>query len=150
MKFDDLDATMRRFETAHDHCVLPGLHMVARLDGRGFTRLTRELHAFEAPFDPRFRDMMIATTQHLMTSGFRLVYGYAQSDEISLLFHPEADTFGRKLRKLNSLLAAEASARFSVELGAPRRSTAGSASCLRSETSSTTSDGGPRTRTATR
>ena len=25
MTFDDLDARMRRSETAHDHCVLPGL-----------------------------------------------------------------------------------------------------------------------------
>ena len=36
MKFDDLDDRMRVFETAHDLCVLPGLYMVARLDGRGF------------------------------------------------------------------------------------------------------------------
>ena len=34
MKFDDLDAKMRVYETSHDHCVLPGLYMVARLDGR--------------------------------------------------------------------------------------------------------------------
>ena len=33
MKFDELDAKMRVFETAHDFCVLPGMHMVARLDG---------------------------------------------------------------------------------------------------------------------
>ena len=38
MKFDDLDERMRIFETAHDHRVLPGVFMVARLDGRGFTR----------------------------------------------------------------------------------------------------------------
>ena len=33
MKFDELDERMRVFETAHDLCVLPGLYMVARLDG---------------------------------------------------------------------------------------------------------------------
>ena len=44
MKFDDLDGRMRVFETAHDLCVLPGLYMVARLDGRSFTRLTKEVH----------------------------------------------------------------------------------------------------------
>jgi tRNA(His) 5'-end guanylyltransferase len=49
MKFDDLDQKMRVFETAHDLCVLPGLYMVARLDGRSFTRLTKEVHPFEAP-----------------------------------------------------------------------------------------------------
>ncbi|MGH7456108.1 MAG: tRNA(His) guanylyltransferase Thg1 family protein, partial [bacterium] len=88
MKFDDLDAKMRVFETAHDHCVLPGIHIVARLDGRGFTRLTKEVHHFEAPFDERFRDLMLATTEHLMDCGFRMLYGYTQSDEISLLVHP--------------------------------------------------------------
>jgi tRNA(His) guanylyltransferase len=119
MKFDDLDAKMRRFETAHDHCVLPGLYMVARLDGRSFTRLTRELHEFEAPFDVGFRDMMVATVKHVMEAGFRIVYGYTQSDEISLLFHRDASPFGRKLRKLDSVLAGEASAQFSVQLGSP-------------------------------
>jgi tRNA(His) 5'-end guanylyltransferase len=50
VKFDELDARMRVFETANDRCVLPGMYMVARLDGRGFTRLTKEVHAFNAPF----------------------------------------------------------------------------------------------------
>jgi tRNA(His) 5'-end guanylyltransferase len=117
MKFDDLDARMRVFETAHDHCVLPGLFMVARIDGRGFTRLTKEVHDFEAPFDARFRDYMASTTEHLMTCGFRVVYGYTQSDEISLVFHRDESSFNRKLRKLNSVLAGEASAKFSLLLG---------------------------------
>ncbi len=62
MDFDELDRRMRVFETAHDHCVLPGLYMVARLDGRSFTRLTKETHAFDAPFDERKRGYMIGTT----------------------------------------------------------------------------------------
>lgn len=115
--FDDLDRSLRRFETAHDHCVLPGLWMVARLDGRSFTRLTREVHPFQAPFDPAFRELMVATTEHLMQCGFRILYGYTQSDEISLLFHPQADEFNRKLRKLNSILAGEASGAFALGLG---------------------------------
>jgi hypothetical protein len=72
MKFDDLDAKMRVFETAHDHCVLPEIFIVARLDGRGFTRQTKEVHHFEAPFDVRFRDHMIPTVEHLMDCGFRI------------------------------------------------------------------------------
>lgn len=117
MRFDELDRRLRVFETAHDHCVLPGLYMVARLDGRGFTRLTRERHAFEAPFDARFRDFMIATTEHLMDCGFRVVYGYTQSDEISLVLHRDDYTFRRKSRKLHSVLAGEASGKFSLLLG---------------------------------
>lgn len=118
MKFSELDKRMRVFETAHDHCVLPGIYMVARIDGRGFTRLTREVHKFEAPFDEALRDHMIATTQHLMDCGFRTLFGYTQSDEISLLFHRDEDAFGRKLRKYDSILAGEASSCFSLRLGA--------------------------------
>jgi hypothetical protein len=81
MKLDDLDAKMRRFETAHDYCVLPGVFIVARIDGRSFTRLTRDVHTFEAPYDIRFRDYMIGTVEHLMICGFRVVYGYTQSDD---------------------------------------------------------------------
>lgn len=118
MKFDDLDARMRVFETAHDYAVLPGLFMVARLDGRGFTRLTKEVHPFERPFDATFRDHMVATAAHVMDCGFRVVYGYTESDEISLLFHRDENAFSRKTRKLMSILAGEASAAFSLRLGA--------------------------------
>jgi tRNA(His) 5'-end guanylyltransferase len=119
MKYDDLDEKMRVFETAHDLCVLPGLYVVARLDGRGFTRLTKEVHPFEAPFDARFRDLLVGTAEHLMSGcGFRVLYGYTESDEISLLFAREENSFGRKLRKWNSVLAGEASAKFSLSLGA--------------------------------
>lgn len=117
MKFDDLDSRLRVFETAHDHCALPGLYLVARLDGRNFTRLTKETHDFARPFDERFRDCMAGTVRHLLQSGFPVRYGYAQSDEISLLFDPGANTFGRKLRKYHSILAGEASAKFSLLLG---------------------------------
>lgn len=119
MKFTELDRKMRIYEIAHDLCVLPGIQMVARLDGRGFTKLLREKHPFEAPFDPRFRDMMVETGRHLMDCGFKFVLCYSQSDEISLLFHPDENSFGRKLRKLNSVLAGEASAKFSLLLGEP-------------------------------
>ena len=119
MKFNDLDARMRVFEDTNDLAVLPGLYIAARVDGRGFTRLTRELHSFEAPFDPLFRDHMVATAEHLMGCGFSALFGFTQSDEISILLGVDDTTFGRKLRKLNSVLAGEASALFSCRLGAP-------------------------------
>jgi tRNA(His) guanylyltransferase len=117
MDFDGLEARMRVFETAHDHRVLPGLFMVARIDGRSFTRLTRDVLGLTAPYDERVRDAMVATVQHLMESGFAVVYGYTQSDEISLLLHRDEAAFGRNLRKIVSVLAGEASARFTHELG---------------------------------
>jgi len=117
MTFDELDKKMRVFETTNDPVVLPGIYIVARIDGRGFTKLTKERHAFEAPFDLRFRDHMVATTAHLMECGFRVVYGFTQSDEISLLMDRGEGAFGRKVRKFNSILAGEASAKFSLLLG---------------------------------
>ncbi len=119
MKFDELDQKMRVFETAADFCVLPGLNMVARLDGRSFTRLTKDVCQFESPFDERFRDLMVSTAEALMTCGYRVVYAYTESDEISLLFDLEEQLFARKLRKYNSTLAGEASAQFSLKLGQP-------------------------------
>jgi tRNA(His) 5'-end guanylyltransferase len=117
MKFDDLDKKMRVYETLQDRIVPPEVFLVARIDGRNFTRLTKEVHKFEIPFDERFRDMMLETTKHLMNCGFRTIYGFTESDEISLLFHKDEDVFGRKTRKYDSILAGEASAKFSLLLG---------------------------------
>ena len=117
MNFDELDKQMRVYEESLDQFLLPELYLVARLDGNRFTRLTKEVCKFEAPFDERFRDMMVHTVQALMNYGFRVIYGFTESDEISLLFHPEENTFGRKVRKYNSILAGAASAAFSLELG---------------------------------
>lgn len=72
---------------------------------------------FAAPFVVRFRDEMLDTTEHLMTCGFNVPYGFTESDEISLLFFRDEKSFGRKLRKLNSVLAGEASVKFSLLLG---------------------------------
>lgn len=117
MNFDDLDKKMRIYEQSVDQSILPDLYMAARLDGRSFSRLTKEICDFEAPFDVRFRDMMVNTVEALMDCGFRVVYGFTESDEISLLFHKDEDTFGRKVRKFNSILAGQASAVFSLQLG---------------------------------
>ena len=117
MKFDDFDKEMRIYEESLDQYILPDMYIAARLDGRSFTRLTKEICKFEAPFDIKFRDLMIETVKSLMNVGFRIVYGYTESDEISLLFHPKDRTFGRKVRKINTTLAGEASAAFSLALG---------------------------------
>ncbi len=117
MNFDELDKTMRTYECSIDQVIVPDMFLVARLDGRNFSRLTKEICKFKAPFDERFRDMMIKTVKALMECGFRVVYGFTESDEISLLFHRDEDAFGRKVRKYNSILAGIASATFSMELG---------------------------------
>lgn len=59
MRFDELKRQMRVFETAHDRCVPSGIYMIVRMDGRGFTRLTKEAHKFKAPFDARKRQPIV-------------------------------------------------------------------------------------------
>ncbi|MGK7894546.1 MAG: tRNA(His) guanylyltransferase Thg1 family protein [Xenococcus sp. (in: cyanobacteria)] len=117
MKFSELDSKMRVYETTYDYCVLPGIWIVARLDGRSFTSLTKKICKFEAPYDPKFRDYMLETIEHLMNIKIKIIYAYTQSDEISLLLDLSEQAFNRKLRKLNSVLAGEASAKFSLLLG---------------------------------
>lgn len=118
MKFDDFDSKMRKYEESIDQKIVSDIYIVARLDGRSFTKLTKETMKYEAPFDMNFCQLMVNTTKTLMTdSGFRIVYGYTQSDEISLLFAADENTFGRKVRKINTTLAGEASAAISLSLG---------------------------------
>ena len=117
MVFEEFDKMMRVYEQSLDQVLLPDVYMAARLDGRGFSRLTKEICKFEAPFDGRFRDLMVYTTEALMDCGFRVAYAYTESDEISLLFDLSEDVFGRKVRKYDSTLAGEASATFSLMLG---------------------------------
>lgn len=117
MDFNTLDKLMRSFEQSLDRTMMQGIYIVARLDGHGFTRLTKQEWDLEKPFDIRFHEAMLATLRQLMESDFRVVYGYTQSDEISLLFHIDDQIFGRKERKFLSILASQASVAFSTAAG---------------------------------
>lgn len=120
MRFDDLDKIMRTYEESLDQYIEPDKFIIARLDGRSFTKLTKETCDFKKPFDVNFRDLMVDTVMHLMKEcGFNIMKGFTESDEISLLFATDSIQFNRKVRKLNSILAGEASAYFSLQLGLP-------------------------------
>ena len=43
MKFDEFDKHMRIYEQSLDQVVLPDIYIAARLDGRSFTKLTKEI-----------------------------------------------------------------------------------------------------------
>ena len=118
MDFDAFDKKMRGFEQSLDRLIPDDVYLVARLDGRGFTRLTKKEWDLEKPFDIKFRDAMVDTVKHLLADcGFRMVYGYTQSDEISVLFHKDDTAFSHKERKLLTILSAEASVKFSELTG---------------------------------
>lgn len=107
---------MRALEYFHAMRVLPDTWLILRVDGRSFSRLTQE--RFEKPFDERFRDLMIETTQTL-TRELHALYAYTESDEISVLFPPAWNAFDRELEKLVSVSAGIASAAFTAAFGKP-------------------------------
>jgi tRNA(His) guanylyltransferase len=130
MKFDELEAHFRALESRNDARLPDAQWIIARLDGRGFTRLTKRSLDLQKPFDARFHEAMRATVAHGCECGFSVRLAYSQSDEISLLFEPlppllegegrgegSLRGFDGKTRKWLSVLAGEASAAFSLAMG---------------------------------
>ncbi|HET9953334.1 MAG TPA: tRNA(His) guanylyltransferase Thg1 family protein [Polyangiaceae bacterium] len=113
---DDLEARMRALEWFHALRVVPATWPVIRVDGRGFTRLVEQY--FDRPFDVRFHQIMVQTARTLLQE-LHGVYAFTESDEISVVLHPDTDLFHRELEKLVSISAGVASATFSLELGKP-------------------------------
>lgn len=112
MRFDELEEKMRKYETVNDRHAPLDMFLIARLDGRGFTKLAKEIN-LSRPFDENFDLAKDLAIKHLIeNSGFDIIYAYHQSDEISLLFKYNTDIFGRNHRKYNSLLASFLSTKF--------------------------------------
>lgn len=108
---------MRSYELANDEIIRPNMYVVCRIDGRNFSTLTRKVLKL-APYDKKLADEMHETVHHLMNCGFPVAFAYTQSDEISLLLDKaKLLPFNGKIRKFNSILAAEASAIMSLRYG---------------------------------
>ncbi|MBP6633137.1 MAG: hypothetical protein KA297_27200 [Kofleriaceae bacterium] len=116
MPRDGLADRCKRFELIEaDRRAMPGIPLLARLDGRAFHTFTRGLRR---PFDPGLSTAMIETTRTLVDDTVAAV-GYTQSDEITLAwFAPSGGAtdssylFDGRFQKLASVLAGLASARF--------------------------------------
>lgn len=114
---DNLGDRMRLYEQAEaGRMCLPLLPVLARLDGKCFHNLTRNL---ERPYDKRFSDLMIDTTKQLVDeSNARL--GYTQSDEINLVFYSDNIKseifFNGKIQKMVSVLSSMATAYLNQKL----------------------------------
>jgi len=97
---------------------MPLVPLMARLDGKGFSRFTRGL---KRPFDVRLSHLMRDTTVYLVEQT-QAVIGYTQSDEISLVFYSDSRKsqvyLDGRIQKLTSIMAATATAFFNRELAA--------------------------------
>lgn len=99
-----------------DRSAFPGLPIVVRVDGRGFSKFTADM---DKPFDAVMGQLMAETAAYLVDKT-QAVIGYTQSDEISLILEaPGGDAsragdvlFGGRFQKLISVIAGLATARF--------------------------------------
>ncbi len=113
---DSLGDRMKWYERRYAHQVMPMLPILARVDGRAFSRFTEGL---ARPFDLRMSRLMIETTKFLVEET-NARCGYTQSDEISLVWlteNPDAEIFfGGKLAKMISVVGSLATAYFNRHL----------------------------------
>lgn len=96
-----------------------GQPLIARLDGKSFHTFTKGL---KRPYDERLSTLMLDTTKALVDR-FGATVGYTQSDEITLAWYFTPDStsdypFLGRFQKMDSLLAAFATAFFCSELAA--------------------------------
>lgn len=116
-KNDAFGDKVKAFESASAKVVLDeDQPMCVRLDGKAFHTFTRGL---ARPYDKRLSDAMVETMNYLVEkTDARL--GYAQSDEITLIYFktaPHQQTyFGSRVQKLTSVLASMATAKFNHEV----------------------------------
>ncbi len=115
MSRDEFGNRMKQYEGAEtQRMLMPLLPVCVRIDGRGFSRYTRDL---PRPYDERLSHCMIETTRFLVQESSACV-GYTQSDEISLVLHttdPKTQLFfNGKVQKLVSVLASAATIKFAA------------------------------------
>lgn len=115
-KSDALGDRMKDYERREtDHRFMNFAPVVARMDGRGFSKWTAGL---QRPYDPKLSQVMIDVTRRLVAeTGARI--GYTQSDEITLVLLVDeigqTMMFDGKAQKLCSVLAAMTTSFFMIE-----------------------------------
>lgn len=118
MPLDKVGETYKAAERATDLRLPPKQHVIVRLDGNSFSRLTRTIGC-ERPFDRRFSSCMEAAVRACVEYASGAVLAYSQSDEISIWLRndqsEQTEPFvGNRIQKLCSLLASRCSVAFNA------------------------------------
>ena len=114
MKYTSLDVRMKRYEAVSDVYLMRRTPVILRLDGSHFHTYTR---GFEKPFDNVLITTMQKTMEALCNDIQGAVFGYTQSDEITIVLcdYKTLETsawFDNRLEKLCSVGASKASRYF--------------------------------------
>lgn len=111
LDFDALGDYHKKLEALSETKLIPGVPVIARLDGRAFHTLTRNA---AKPYDQRFIGCMEETCKALVKE-FNADIGYVQSDEISLVWQV-LDMFDGRVQKMCSIMSGVASVAFNRAL----------------------------------
>lgn len=112
----DITARVELYRKDHNflerwaQCVVAEGWFAVRIDGRAFHTLTEKW--CDRPFDDFFELCMDAAAQQVFDAFPNAVLAYVQSDEITVVFSPEFDSYNRRVEKLTSLCASAASVGF--------------------------------------
>jgi len=111
---DELGKRMKDYENEYNQKLVKKLPVIIRIDGRAFHTFTKKLNK---PFDDLLIDSMQETMRYLCKNIAGCVFGYCQSDEISLLLqdYKNEETkpwFDYRLNKLCSMAASMATLAF--------------------------------------
>ena len=112
---DDLGKRMKEFyESVPKTKLIRRMPVAMRIDGRAFHTFTR---GFQKPFDPVLVGAMQKTTKYLCENIQGCVFGYTQSDEITLILvdykNLNSDAwFGYEVQKMCSIAASMATMAF--------------------------------------
>lgn len=114
---DTLGDRIKNYESQSDIRMLPLIPVIARLDGKGFSKFTNGL---KRPYDERLSNLMVETTKYLVKET-NANCGYTQSDEITLVWYSNSRDsqiyFNGRVFKMISDLSAMASVFFNSKLG---------------------------------
>lgn len=115
---DSLGDRMKLYESpSTSRKAFKGQPLIARLDGKSFHSFCKGL---KRPFDERLHNLMVRCTSFLVDR-FNASAAYTQSDEITITWFADSTSkseypFDGRFQKLDSLLAAQATAIFNQEL----------------------------------
>lgn len=117
MGIDSFGDRMKSYEATETQRVsVAGLPLMARIDGRCFSKFTKGL---DKPYDLQMSTAMYVTARNVAKET-HATCAYVQSDEITLLYSKDREEqqlfFGGKLFKLTSVLASLATAYFTRQV----------------------------------
>lgn len=125
MKKDSLGDRMKAYEDVAQTRLMRRTPVLIRLDGKAFHTFTRGL---DKPFDIGLNDAMVATMRALCENIQGAMFGYTQSDEITLLIQDwatfETDRwYDYKVQKMVSVAASIATVAFNSVYKHPKKDT---------------------------